>query len=82
MMSRETVPTWQLYGTQYVNIQNAAPEHAGREVTRAWTTGIPFEDWKFCRANDQTCTARRAKGTDFCIGHLNAMEKAGANEPS
>lgn len=24
----------------------------------------------FCRANDNTCGARKAKGTDLCIGHL------------
>jgi hypothetical protein len=31
----------------------------------------------FCRENDDTCKARQAKGTDYCIGHLRSREKAG-----
>lgn len=28
-----------------------------------------------CTANDDSCRARKAKGTEFCIGHLRSMEK-------
>ena len=24
----------------------------------------------FCAANEDTCTGRKAKGTDYCMGHL------------
>lgn len=24
----------------------------------------------FCAANDDTCTGRKAKGTNYCMGHL------------
>ncbi len=75
MMSREIAPTVSLYGERYTELIQAAPEYAGREVTRAWNSGIAYEGWTLCRANNETCTARRAKGTDFCIGHLNQMKK-------
>jgi hypothetical protein len=26
-----------------------------------------------CKANDDTCGARRKKGEDFCVGHLRSM---------
>jgi hypothetical protein len=31
----------------------------------------------FCRANEDSCKARQAKGTEFCYGHLRSQEKAG-----
>ena len=30
----------------------------------------------FCSANDDTCTGRKAKGTDLCMGHLRNAGKA------
>ncbi len=33
-----------------------------------------------CIANEETCQGARAKGTNFCIGHLRQIEKELANE--
>ena len=30
----------------------------------------------FCSANDDTCEGRKAKGTDFCMGHLRGRGEA------
>jgi hypothetical protein len=30
----------------------------------------------FCSANDDTCEGRKAKGTDFCMGHLRSKGEA------
>ena len=38
----------------------------------------PIEACTIIRDNDERCRAPKAKGTDFCIGHLRAMEKAAA----
>lgn len=45
--------------------------------------GMPFIGDVRCAANDGQCTAPRAKGTDYCIGHLRSMNAAyyGKNNP-
>jgi hypothetical protein len=30
----------------------------------------------FCAANDDTCEGRKAKGTDYCMGHLRSRGEA------
>ena len=30
----------------------------------------------FCSANDDTCGGRKAKGTDYCMGHLRSRGEA------
>ena len=33
-----------------------------------------------CSANDDTCEGMRAKGTDYCMGHLRSIAKGADNE--
>lgn len=42
--------------------------------------GMPYVGHTRCKANDETCEAARAKGTDYCIGHLRQMAKESLNE--
>lgn len=75
---REIAPTHSLYG-------QPAQQHAtesimiagGREIARAPWSGIEYEAWSSCHAKNFTCTAPKAKGTEYCIGHLRAAVKSG-----
>lgn len=35
----------------------------------------PYEGRNRCVANNDTCNGPRAKGTDYCAGHLRSMTK-------
>lgn len=45
------------------------------EVEKA-PIGVPYQPKHrpdhLCRANDNTCKGPKAKGTDYCVGHLRA----------
>jgi len=41
---------------------------------------MPFLGHTRCMANEETCQGARAKGTDYCIGHLRQMAKEKSNE--
>jgi hypothetical protein len=41
---------------------------------------MPYVGHTRCKANDETCEAARAKGTDYCIGHLRQMAKESLDE--
>jgi len=38
--------------------------------------GLPHVSESRCTANEGTCGAARAKGTELCIGHLRQLRKA------
>lgn len=38
--------------------------------------GLPYVGRGRCIANSDTCEGFPAKGTEFCMGHLRALEKA------
>lgn len=42
--------------------------------------GMPYVGHTRCMANEGTCQGARAKGTEFCIGHLRQMAKESLNE--
>lgn len=79
-MSRDVAQTMSLYGVAYTQVGRAATEYAGREVTRAWHDGVDYTGHTACRANNDSCTAPRAKGTEYCIGHLRAAAKQQVDE--
>jgi hypothetical protein len=41
---------------------------------------MPFVGHTRCMANEGTCQGIRAKGTEYCIGHLRSMAKEQLNE--
>jgi hypothetical protein len=69
-------------------IKNSVPAHAlyGKPVTgqrlasidgaRLAAASAPYEGRNRCMANDDTCEGPKAKGTDYCIGHLRSMGDA------
>jgi hypothetical protein len=42
---------------------------------------MPYMGHTRCMANEETCQGARAKGTDYCIGHLRQKAKEIASEP-
>lgn len=42
--------------------------------------GMPYVGHTRCLANNETCQGARAKGTDYCIGHLRQMLKEKPDE--
>jgi hypothetical protein len=42
---------------------------------------MPYIGHTRCIANNETCDGPRAKGTEYCIGHLRSMAKEQLNEP-
>lgn len=79
-MTREIAPAHALYGSPYGGVTRTDSHFAGREVVRAQTDGVPFVGDIGCIGNGGMCSAPRAKGTDFCIGHLKQWEKQKAAE--
>ena len=51
--------------------------NTGPNIEPVQFSGIEYEREtdRFCTANDNTCKAPRANGTEFCIGHLRAHLK-------
>ena len=77
-------PTTGLAGERYAQLaqQGFALSHfAGREVVPAQYDGVAYVGHTACRANNDTCMGPRAKGTEYCIGHLRTLVKAGKMDP-
>ena len=55
------------YGEPISGIRPAA-EIPGSRLASA--SGPYLGRGNFCAANEDTCTGRKAKGTDYCMGHL------------
>ena len=61
----------QLSGEYYgVPIQGIRPSAEVPGSRQAPPSGPYLGRGNFCVANDDTCTGRKAKGTDYCMGHL------------
>lgn len=73
---RDISPTHSFYGQPYGPMARTDSYSAGREVTRAQWDGVEYVGHTECIANNYTCRGPRAKGTEYCIGHLKSMEKA------
>lgn len=58
-------------------VTTAMPAHIQTGTSPAPFTGVDYErdTDDFCRANDNTCRGRKAKGTDYCMGHLRSFMK-------
>lgn len=61
------------YGTPIQGIKPAG-ETAGAKL--APPSGPYLGRGNFCAANDDTCTGRKAKGTNYCMGHLRSRGEA------
>lgn len=55
--------------------RSQAPKTEMTNYRRPQKYQIPPDRSKLCIGNDDTCGARRAKGTEYCIGHLRSLEK-------
>lgn len=49
-----------------------AAQVAGSKIAAG---GAPYLGRNRCEANNDTCEGPKAKGTDYCIGHLRMMAK-------
>lgn len=83
-MNKESVYTNQcpagcepVYSAAGELVTTAMPAHIQAGTSLAPFSGVAYErdSDDFCRAKDNTCGARKAKGTDYCVGHLRSMEK-------
>ena len=94
-MNKETQSSGQgLEGTQpYGSVQgarhigNARSDYHGKGVEVAPPSGVAFGGVHYknalCQAmnsKEEECKAPKAKGTDYCIGHLNSLKKMGENQ--
>jgi hypothetical protein len=61
----------QLSGEYYgVPVQGIRPSAEVPGSRQAPPSGPYLGRGNFCAANDDTCTGRKARGTDYCMGHL------------
>lgn len=65
------VPTYALHGRPAVHARLAFYDGARIAAPSAPYVGRGNK----CSANDDTCEAAKAKGTDYCAGHLRALTK-------
>jgi hypothetical protein len=68
-MSKQLAHT--LYGEPVKGIRPAG-EAPGSRLAPA---GAPYIGRNRCVANEDTCEGPKAKGTDYCAGHLRSMAK-------
>ena len=68
-MSKQLAHT--LYGEPVSGIRPAA--HA--PGSKMATASAPYLGRNRCIANNDTCEGPKAKGTDYCVGHLRSMAK-------
>jgi len=63
------VPAYSLYGRPAVDARLAHTDGARIAAPSAPYLGRG----NLCAANEDTCTGRKAKGTDYCFGHARSM---------
>lgn len=66
-------PAHAMYGKPVDGYRQAAQSLAG---ARLQIGGGEYTGRNRCIANDDTCEGPKAKGTDYCIGHLRNKKKA------
>ena len=69
---REIAPSYMPLGEGYeLASDRRGPSAVGERELECIPTGVfKGRDDTLCTANDDSCGARRAKGTEFCAGHL------------
>lgn len=72
-----TVPTHSLYGESAMRGSRPFDLASAKEAPPG---GMPFVGHTRCMANEGTCQGARAKGTQFCIGHLRQILKGKPDE--
>jgi len=60
-----------LYGEPSTRDAKLADSAAG---SRPAPVGSPYVGRNRCIANEDTCEGPRAKGTDYCIGHIRSLK--------
>ena len=70
-MMKNAKPAHALYG-QPVNSQRLAPTNGSKLASAS----APYLGRGKCMGNDDTCEGPKAKGTEYCIGHLRSMGQA------
>ena len=70
-MMKNAKPAHTLYGQPVSNQRLAHTDGA-----RLATASAPYVGRGKCAGNDDTCEGPKAKGTDFCIGHLRSQGQA------
>jgi len=66
-------PAYAAYGQPVNDYRLAAIGTAGAKLQAG---GGEYTGRNRCIANDDTCEGPKAKGTDYCIGHLRNKKKA------
>jgi len=68
-------------------IGDGLADYHGKNVELAPPSGIPYGGVHYkgglCQAmtaKEDQCKAPKAKGTDYCVGHLNHLKKMGENQ--
>jgi hypothetical protein len=70
-MMKNAKPAHALYG-QPVHSQRLAPTDGAKLATAS----APYLGRGKCMGNEDTCEGPKAKGTEYCIGHLRSMGQA------
>lgn len=70
-------PVYSLYGESAIRGSRLTDSSLAAEAPPG---GMPYLGHTRCMANEETCQGARAKGTDYCIGHLRQMAKESLNE--
>ena len=60
------------YGQPVTGIRPAAQQDGSKLAAPS----APYVGRNRCIANDDTCEGPRAKGTEYCVGHLRSVKKA------
>jgi len=68
-MSKQLAHT--LYGEPVSGVRPASAIAGSRLAAPS----APYLGRQRCIANDDTCEGPKAKGTDYCVGHLRSMAK-------
>jgi len=56
-------------------MRDARPAAQAKGSQPAPPGGMPYLGHTRCMANDATCQGHRAKGTDYCMGHLRKIAR-------
>lgn len=67
-------PVYSLYGVSAMRHSRPAGAPEGARLAAA---SAPYIGRNRCVANEDTCRGPKAKGTDYCYGHLRSMGKVG-----
>jgi hypothetical protein len=72
-MTPNAVPAHSLYGEPAM--RDAKPAFQAEGAAPAPPGGMPYTGHTRCMGNDATCQGHRAKGTDYCMGHLRQIAR-------